>query len=132
MQLEQARYSNPFIYTIQRPSGMSLTNILIPPLIIQPFVENSVLHGFNRIPNYDKRINILAVISGDRLKVIINDNGSGIITDNQLETGLGIKITKERIALLERNANVHIESHVEKDCHGTTITIEIPLKIKND
>jgi ligand-binding sensor domain-containing protein len=132
MQLEQARYSNPFIYTIQRPSGMSLTKILIPPLIIQPFVENSVLHGFNRIPNYDKRINILAVISGDRLKIIINDNGSGIGTDNQIETGLGIKITKERIALLERNANVQIESHIEKDCHGTTITIEIPLKIKND
>jgi len=27
---------------------------------------------------------------------------------------------------------VQIESHIDKDCHGTTITIEIPLKIKND
>jgi len=105
---------------------------MVPPLIIQPFVENSVLHGFNRILNYDKRINILAVISGDRLKVIIKDNGLGIAPDNQSITGMGIKITKERIALLEKNAQVHIESYIDEDHHGTTITIEIPLKIKKD
>jgi len=101
-------------------------------LVIQPFVENSVLHGFNRAPNYDKRINILAVISKDRLKVIICDNGLGITTDNQSETGIGIKITKEWISLLDNNAQVHIESNVDEEHHGTTITIEIPLKIKKD
>jgi len=105
---------------------------MIPPLIIQPFVENSVLHSFNRISNYDKRINILAVISGDRLNVIIKDNGLGIAPDNQSETGLGIKITKERITLLDRNATVLIESRNDDNYHGTTITIRIPLKIKKD
>jgi len=132
MQLEQVRYSNPFNYKIVRPDGISITKVMVPPLIIQPFVENSVLHGFNRILNYDKRINILAVISGDRLKVIIKDNGLGIAPDNQSITGMGIKITKERIALLEKNAQVHIESYIDEDHHGTTITIEIPLKIKKD
>ena len=132
MQLEQARYSNPFNYNIERPDGFSISVVMVPPLIIQPFVENSVLHGFSRSPNYDKRINILAVISGDRLKIVIKDNGLGITTDNQSETGMGIKITKERIALLENNAQVHIESYIDKDHHGTTITIELPLKIKKD
>jgi len=132
MQLEQARYSNPFNYKIERPDGFSISEVMVPPLIIQPFVENSVLYGFNRSPNYDKRINILAVISGDRLKIVIEDNGLGITTDNQSETGMGIKITKERIALLENKAHVHIESYIDKDHHGTTITIEIPLKIKKD
>lgn len=132
MQLEQARYSNSFNYKIERPEGISLTKVMVPPLIIQPFVENSVLHGFNRASNYDKRINILAVISKDRLKVLIIDNGTGITTDNQLETGMGIKITKERIALLGKNAQVQIESYIDDDHHGTTITIEIPLKIKKD
>jgi LytS/YehU family sensor histidine kinase len=130
MQLEQARYSNPFKYEIIRPEGISITSIMVPPMLIQPFVENAILHGFTRIPNYEKRINILALISGGRLKVVIKDNGLGIVPDNQTEPGLGIKITKERIALLENNAQVHIESHVDEDHHGTTVTIEIPLKIK--
>ncbi len=130
MQLEQARHRNPFSYEIKRPEGISLTKIMIPPMIIQPFVENSVLHAFIKIPDYDKRIYILATISEDRLKVIIKDNGLGTNTDNQTETGLGIKITKERIALLEENAQVQIESHIDEDHHGTIVTIEIPLKIK--
>ena len=102
---------------------------MIPPMIIQPFVENSVLHAFVGMANYDKRIYILAIISGDRLRVIIRDNGLGTNTDNQPETGLGIKITQERIALLEKNAQVQIESYTDED-HGTIVTIEIPLKIK--
>lgn len=130
MQLEQARHNNPFNYEIKRPEGISLTEIMILPMIIQPFVENSVLHAFVGMANYDKRIYILAIISGDRLRVIIEDNGLGNNADNIAETGLGIKITEERIALLEKNAQVQIESHIDEDHHGTIVTIDIPLKIK--
>ena len=105
---------------------------MIPPLIIQPFIENSILHGFAGHPNFEKRINILAVISKDRLKVIINDNGLGISPDKQRETGLGTRITRERIALIESHAHVQIESHIGEAHHGTTVTIEVPLKIKKD
>ena len=59
---------------------------MIPPLIIQPFVENSILYGFTGCPNFEKRINILAVISGDRL--------------NSVKLDCEYKITRERIALL--------------------------------
>lgn len=105
---------------------------MISPLMIPSFVENSVLYDFNRMPNYDKRINILAVISGDRLKVIIKDNELGIAIENQSKTGLGIEITKERITLPERNAQIQIKSRIDEDYHGATIKIEIPLKIKKD
>ena len=131
MHLEQARYNKPFNYTIKRPNGISSTLIMIPPLIIQPYVENSILHGFAGTINYVKRINILAVKSGDQLKVVIKDNGSGITQNKERETGLGTKITNERIALLEDHAQVLIESYSDEINHGTTVTISIPLKIKN-
>jgi len=130
MKLEQTRYSKPFNYSIIRPEGISPTLIMIPPLIIQPFIENSILHGFTGLSIFEKRINILAVISGERLTVIIEDNGKGISSDKQRETGLGTKITKERIALIEKHAFVRIESHTDENQHGTIVTIEIPLKIK--
>ena len=130
MKLEQTRYSKPFNYSIIRPEGISPTLIMIPPLIIQPFIENSILHGFTGLTIFEKRINILAVISGERLTVIIEDNGKGISSDKQRETGLGTKITKERIALIEKHAFVRIESHTDENQHGTIVTIEIPLKIK--
>lgn len=129
MQLEKARYSNPFNYTIERPEGISATLIMIPPLIIQPFVENSILHGFTGLANFEKRINILAVVSRDKLIVIIKDNGLGIPKNKLHETGLGTRITTERIALLESNSQVQIESHIDEDHHGTTVTIAIPLKL---
>jgi len=44
---------------------------------------------------------------------------------------LGTKITNERIALLEDHAQVLIESYSDEINHGTTVTISIPLKIKN-
>ena len=132
MQLEKARYSNPFNYTIERPEEISTTAILIPPLIIQSFVENSILHGFTGQPNFEKRINILAVASGDSLIVIIKDNGIGILPNKQHETGLGTRITTERIALLGNKAHVTIDSKIDEDDHGTTVTITIPLKqLKN-
>ena len=131
MQLEQARYSNPFSYTIKRPEGVSSTQVMIPPLIIHPFVENSILHGFKGVTNVEKRINILALLSGEFLKVVVNDNGSGIKLDKEMAgTGFGLKITNERIALLESNSEVKIESDCSEDHHGTTITISIPLKLK--
>jgi sensor histidine kinase YesM len=132
MQLEKARYSNPFNYTIERPEGISTTAILIPPLIIQSFVENSILHGFTGLANFEKRINILAGTSGDSLIVIIKDNGIGIPPNKQHETGLGTRITTERIALLGNKAHVTIDSKIDEDDHGTTVTITIPLKqLKN-
>ena len=132
MQLEQARYSIPFHYTITRPQGFSPTRILIPPLILQSFVENSILHAFTGLGNFEKIINILADRSGDKLIVIIKDNGLGISPEKQLEIGLGTKITRERIALLGSNAQVQIESHIDEDHHGTVVTIAIPLKYLND
>lgn len=132
MQLEQVRYSNPFNYTITRPEGISPTRILIPPLILQPFVENSISHAFTGLSNFEKIINILADISGDKLIVTIKDNGLGISPQKQLEVGLGTKITRERIALLDSKAQVLIESHIDEDHHGTTVTIEIPVKYLNN
>ena len=83
-------------------------------MIIQPYVENSILNGFSGTINYVKRINILAVRSGYQLRVVVQDNESGITLEKERETGLGTKITNEHIALLEDQAEVLIESYYDE------------------
>jgi len=62
--------------------------------------------------------------------VVIKSNGLGISPGKENSTGLGTKISGERIAFPESNWNVHIENHSDGIRHVTTVTIPVPLRIK--
>lgn len=61
----------------------------IPKLLLQPFVENAVLHGFKLLEDREKMISIRAVSEGSKICIFVSDNGMGIAekTARELETG---------------------------------------------
>ena len=132
MQLEALRMHNKFIYEIKVDDAIDQENTLIPPLILQPFVENSIWHGISQ-KECDGRIWISIHKEGDMINCIVEDNGVGIPEPDHSEQSahadkksLGMKITKSRIDIINRmkktNATVTF-SNLEE---GTKIEVRLP------
>lgn len=146
IQLEQLRFSNKFDYHISIDERIDIENSEIPPLIIQPYIENAILHG---LINKDGKGDLwLSLERNNGLLVCkIEDNGIGRTRAQEIEQAkvsrhksLGIKVTEERISglfeLLDYKMEVvtedlfEIKQASEKTAQpaGTRVTISIPVK----
>ena len=121
-----------FSYDIQVPAD----RIKIPKLIIQPLMENAVVHGAN-FAGEDARICLHIWMEGQRLVIVIWDNGTGADTEriNRLACGksevcsdsLGVRNVYERIRLHYKNAG---KMYFTRDDEGhTQVQITVPAEI---
>lgn len=101
------------------------SKIKIPPMLIQPFVENVFVHAFN-----SKSVNPELIISFSRdtdfILCTIADNGKGIDsqTSNKLNPSKGIELVKERLTLLQQDTNFALKISSAPD-KGTTVYMQI-------
>lgn len=116
-----------FDFEIKSTLNVDLNKILIPPVLIQPYVENAILHGFSNKESDDGSILIQVKNTDKRLIIIIEDNGVGIGNSEYKGSGLGTKLTQERIKLLEKRSENQVE--IIKLEQGTRVVINIPLKL---
>ncbi len=130
--LENASYQ----YTITVDKNINTDLLEIPPMLIQPFVENAIEHAFNEtiVP---KLIDITLNYSQDDLICTIADNGMGIneqkTSKEAHKTSMSTTITSERLQILSKdlkvNGSVTIEDRAEYNSQGTLVTLVIPHKI---
>jgi len=146
IQLEQLRFNNKFDYRIEVDEKIDMENTEIPPLLIQPYVENAILHG---LINKDGKGDLWCSMQRNNglLVCTIEDNGIGRARAQEIEhrkiskhQSLGITVTAERIstlsALLDHKVDVSIEDLFEPgqpeeegmQPAGTRVTISIPVK----
>lgn len=101
LSLEKNRIGDSFSYSINAPSREELSQYTIPPLLLQPFVENAIWHGLNPSEKDEKWLNI-SFDTSHHLKITIEDNGIGRIASGKTEKmhkSMGTDITKERLSL---------------------------------
>ncbi len=100
----------------------------VPCLFVQPLVENAIRHGISRRSSGGTVI-ILAQRSDDRLDIRILDDGVGLPPGWTLETstGLGLSVTRERIAGLYPNGASHFDVR-RRIGGGTEVEISLPLR----
>ena len=127
LSLEQQMSANLFEYTIDvHTNDIDPEEILIPPMLIQPFVENSIKHGFQQL-NKKGIITIRFAITEEFLDCTIKDNGIGIEKSKELKKkhhqSMALQVTKERIENLSGKNSLQI-----KEDNGTVISFRIPLK----
>jgi len=132
LDLEQQMNQNSFDYSIETQlKNYDAEEILIPPMLVQPFVENSIKHGITKTTKSGKII-ISFTVKHNFLQCSIVDNGVGFYhTKNtaQNHTSVAVEVTKERIKNLSKNAHFSIIEIVENDLiKGTKISFQIPLK----
>ena len=137
IQMEQFRCKNAFTYYIKYHDGVNTEEAMIPPLLLQPFVENAIWHGVNPKQS-DGEIGIEFLQKEEALYCIVKDNGIGRKKASKLKSQLaanhksmGLQITKERLAVMGINHNNEPPVEIE-DLHdenglaaGTKVTIKV-------
>ena len=108
--LEQMRFKDRFSFEINIEEGLELESIQVPSMILQPFVENSIMHGILPSDEHGSiRIEIKSHPAG--IQLIVDDNGIGIETSVGSKNGTsqhvsnGMKITKQRIEIIAKAFN---------------------------
>lgn len=122
MDLEAARMDNQFTYNIHIDEAIDPENTYIPPLLLQPFVENSVWHGFKNKTS-PGLIKIDVRKENNMLKITLDDNGSGIKPGTDSKKSYGIKITRERLALADKQKNTPSSVQLIPLSEGTRVEI---------
>jgi sensor histidine kinase YesM len=117
LQLEQVRFDNKFSYSINCAHEIDHDFIAIPPMLIQPFIENAILHG---IMNKEGRghISLNLQQKNNTLICTIEDDGIGREASNKIRQNSGLRhnpkgmlITDQRLQLLNslHNEDVFVE-----------------------
>ncbi|MGC4038149.1 MAG: histidine kinase [Chitinophagaceae bacterium] len=119
LKLEQMRFH--FRYSIQSSTEINESTTEIPPLLLQPVVENAVKHGISALGE----AGIIAVKIEKResdLVVIIEDNGKGFVVTEK-NNGYGLKLTHERIDLLNQVSKSKQVMFQILPSEGTTVVL---------
>ncbi|MCK0160877.1 sensor histidine kinase [Allomuricauda sp. F6463D] len=141
LELEALRFDNSFNYSITIDDELDIESVEIPLMLIQPFVENSLIHGLIGKKVGKKNISLRFLNNDDHYIVEIEDNGIGrhsktTIFRNEEHKSRGMGITKKRLEMLDidnKNRNsIEIVDKYDSDNQpsGTKIIIRIhnPLK----
>lgn len=133
--LEQQRFNNCFHFDIQVDTSLDVEWTEIPPMLVQPYAENAVLHGMEG-KDGDGYILIQYQREGERLRVNIQDNGPGIYTTQAYKAAnpsklrhrsAGMTITQKRLAILNNIEDYQVDITETKNelgkSTGTCISI---------
>lgn len=142
LSLEKMRFGDRLFYKIDITPDVDISEIFIPPLIFQPFIENAIKHGFKR-PAHEDKIYMSFTVTDRMLFVEITDNGLGFSFTKQQQHKLsapksskGLKLSKERINLwgkeLKQPTAFDIADYTgDMFSSGTQVKINMPF-IKDD
>lgn len=135
MELEQARFKNRFTWELLTDEELDDETIMVPPLILQPFAENAILHGvLNRENNGAIRIEIFSKHADGSLLLTISDNGPGIhhtaskkVMVPGKKKSLGMNITRERIVRAGGSLQIEELKDTAGEIVGTKVCIHLPI-----
>jgi tetratricopeptide (TPR) repeat protein len=132
LSLQAIRFGNVFDYEIHHIEGCEDMDIFIPPMLMQPFVENAIQHGMRNLP-YKGHITITLQLHKELFHCVIEDNGLGIVEKNDREkNSLSGIITQERLKILSKQtgklASIAVTDKKEKGGNGVKVTLIIPTQ----
>ena len=142
LQMESLRFKNKFRYTIEVDEQLDTNTIVMPPMLIQPYVENAIWHGLMTKTNGEEgKVELGIHRNNDNLLCIISDNGIGRKRAAELKEkkvtnhkrSMGMQITQDRIEIINKLYNLNTSVHIydmqnEKgEATGTRVELTIPI-----
>ena len=137
LQLQQTLFNDEFDYAIEVEGVSDQATILVPPMLLQPFAENAVLHGFTN-QKEKGRINICIKKTHNTLHCMIEDNGRGfqgaeINADHK--QSLSTIINQERLAILSRQTKrvaqlTIVDKKATEGKPGVRVELILPYQLK--
>ena len=139
LEMESIRFEKQFNYQICLAEGLQPDTIYVPPLIIQPYVENAIWHGLLHLDKPGELKIELRLTGSNLLECCIEDNGIGrekaaVLKSKSAATkkSLGMRLTEDRLALLNKEegvqASVEVKDLLEDGRSlGTQVILKIPI-----
>lgn len=131
VKLEGLRMKGAFTWTVEADQQLIDEGMLIPSLLVQPFVENAVWHGLAPKEGA-KDLSVRFSIEGDGVRCLIEDNGVGrSVKATTGRSSLGLKLTGERLQLLTQRMEKEGAFVIEdlKDDAGAALGTRVVLKL---
>jgi sensor histidine kinase YesM len=138
-QLESMRFNNKFNYQFNIDKTLDLKSVMVPALIVQPFIENAIWHGI--MPKEDGGSLIVKVSKTDHtISCIVDDNGIGreiskqnkFTSKDPMHESKGEHLTQARLdldnLLNERNAKIEIIDQKDENSKPTGTTVILSFK----
>lgn len=138
LELEKMRFKDRFEFEFDIALSKEELNLYVPPMLIQPFIENSIIHGFKQLKQGGLIQLIFRSINDGKLVVEIMDNGLGYQINknhpkNSNHKSYGTQITSERLSLFkekydsEFDFSIQVIQDANEQVKGTKVTISIPI-----
>ena len=140
LDMERLRFKESFDYSFTYKNSVDVDNIFIPPLLLQPFAENAIWHGLMH-KHESGFLNFDFSVEEKFLMCMITDNGIGREQAERLKSksvekqkSMGLKITTERLSLLNNNSNEQTFFTIEDltdesgNAKGTRVHLKIYFK----
>ena len=139
IEMEEMRFDNQFNYKIQVGKNIEPQYVAVPPMILQPYVENAIWHG---LMHKEAKGSLLIDLTLEEkwLRCVIEDNGIGRKKAQELKSksatrkkSMGMKITSDRLSLVNHLYNQKTKVDVidledtNKKPSGTRVIVHIPL-----
>lgn len=139
LKIQKLRFGNRVNYEVHVPPYLNLEQFEILPLLLQPIVENAVLHGLEAV-THNGMVILSFILEEPNLYITIEDNGDGM-TPEELESlrtyirqeeitpnsSIGLRNIDQRLRLKYGDEyGLTIDSHVHS---GTTLTLTLPLDV---
>ncbi|MCO6146919.1 tetratricopeptide repeat protein [Flavobacterium sp. NRK1] len=143
LELEQLRFNKVFDFSISKDPSIE-DDMAIPPLLLQPFVENAIIHGL--VPKKKKGfISVDFVLEKDKLVCTITDDGIGYNRSKKLKENsvtvhksMALEITKKRLEVIQaftsKTSQVEIKELTDANGEpaGTKIILNLPIQYSSD
>lgn len=134
IELEELRHEKKFITNFTVNNELLNSDYKVPPLIVQPFVENAILHGLRNKEENDGVLTININKVNDTIQYIITDNGIGRAAAKKImqnkESHYGMQISYDRIKIFnkEETASVQItDLYNNENPAGTQVTLSLNI-----
>lgn len=139
VELEQLRFNNKFCYTTDIDPELMNGDYKVPSLLIQPYVENAIIHGLSQSEAPDLELKLAATLHDDYITYIIEDNGIGRAQSQKYKQhnkptykSLGMQLTQERIDIFNRqqksDGTVTIKDLYDEDGMAAGTRVKLIIK----
>jgi sensor histidine kinase YesM len=139
--LQKLRFENDIAYQFEVDASLDQDEIMVPPMLAQPFIENALIHGrLRNNPEANINVKVSKTDDGDSLRFSIRDNGIGIneskkqSTQNQHKS-LATSIALDRVQIYnfksskKMNFEIVDMKTINENENGTRVTYSIPIYI---
>lgn len=139
MEIESLRFSTPFEFEINVCEELEEDEYQLPPMILQPYIENAIWHGIFHKKEGIGKIILLLSLEEDRIKCVIEDNGVGrkkakeFNSSKKEHRSVGMLITQERLKHLQSDSDIDVRTKISDivneygEICGTRVEVCLPL-----